>query len=127
MIQDKDYTLRLIRQFTQALEKLILGKPEESLMQKELDYDSILKDVFKMDFKAFSTLTIAEVEALIAERAEKDYKDYYEMLGNLYYFEGHQQKNPDYIRISKVFYQKSLTTSQIYSLPIIARISEPEV
>jgi hypothetical protein len=29
MIQDKDFTLRLIRQLTQALEKL-LGKPEES-------------------------------------------------------------------------------------------------
>ena len=38
MIQDKDFTLRLIRQLTQALEKLLLGKPEESLMQKELDF-----------------------------------------------------------------------------------------
>lgn len=50
MIQDKDFTLRLIRQLTQAFEKLILDKPEESLMQKELDYDSLMKDVFKLDF-----------------------------------------------------------------------------
>ncbi len=50
MIQDKDFTLRLIRQLTQALEKLILDKPEESLMQKELDYDALMKDIFKLDF-----------------------------------------------------------------------------
>ena len=50
MIQDKDFTLRLIRQLTQALEKLLLGKPEESLMQKELDFDSLMKDIFNMDF-----------------------------------------------------------------------------
>ena len=37
MITDKEFTLRLIRQLTQALNKLILDKPEESLMQKEMD------------------------------------------------------------------------------------------
>ena len=50
MIQDKDFTLRLIRQLTQALEKILLGKPDESLMQKDLDFDSLMKDIFKIDF-----------------------------------------------------------------------------
>ena len=45
MIQDKDFTLRLIRQLTQALEKILLGKPEESLKQKDLDLDFFSKDV----------------------------------------------------------------------------------
>lgn len=124
MIQDKDYTLRLIRQFSQALEKLILGKPEESLMQKEMDYDSLIKDIFKMDFKALSSLDLDQIDDLVKERQEKDHKDYYEMLGNLYYYEGHQQKNPEMLRISKVFYQNYLTSSQIYSMPIINRITE---
>ena len=54
MITDKEFTLRLIRQLSQALEKLILDKPEESLMQKELDFDSLMKDIFKFDFNELS-------------------------------------------------------------------------
>ena len=124
MIQDKDYTLRLIRQFTQALEKLILDKPEDHLMQKEIDYDALIKDVFKIDFKTLSSLSYEEIVEQVNERQEKDRKDYYEMLGHLYYYEGSKTKNPEMLRISKLFYQNYLTASQIYALPIINRIAE---
>ena len=84
MIQDKDFTLRLIRQLTQALEKLLLGKPEESLMQKELDFDSLMKDIFNMDFNDIASKSKEELIKIVKERESKDHADYYEMLGNVF-------------------------------------------
>lgn len=124
MIQDKDYTLRLIRQFTQALEKLILGKPEESLMQKELDYDSLMKDIFRIDFKTLADKSDAEIIEMVEDRPEKDHPDYYEMLGNLFYREGKTNNNSEYLLKAKRFYQLYLEKSKIFSLPVINRISE---
>lgn len=124
MIQDKDFTLRLIRQLTQALEKLILDKPEESLMQKELDYDSLMKDIFKLNFAEISSKSAGEITEIVAERQERDQKDYYEMLGNLFYLKGKETGNSDFLQKAKMFYEKYLQTSGIFSLPVINRINE---
>ncbi|MGC5744954.1 hypothetical protein [Chryseobacterium sp. NFX27] len=124
MITDKEFTLRLIRQLTQALEKLILDKPEESLMQKELDFDSLMKDIFKIDFAEISSKTKEEIIAIVNERQERDHKDYYEMLGNLFYFKGKQEDNKDFLDKSKTFYELYLQTSGIFALPVINRINE---
>ncbi|AQX04444.1 hypothetical protein BAX97_00785 [Elizabethkingia meningoseptica] len=123
MIQDKDFTLRLIRQLSQALEKLLLGKPEESLMQKELDFDSLMRDIFKMNFQEVSSKTSDELIQLVEERETKDHPDYYEMLGNLFYFHYKQESNADYAQKAKAMYQKYLQTSGIFALPIINRIN----
>jgi len=124
MITDKEFTLRLIRQLTQALEKLILDKPEESLMQKELDFDSLMKDIFKFDFKELSSKSKEEIIEIVNERQERDHKDYYEMLGNLFYYNGKGEKNNDFLDKGKTFYELYLQTSGIFSLPIINRINE---
>lgn len=124
MIQDKDFTLRLIRQLTQALEKLLLGKPEESLMQKELDYDSLMKDIFKLNYQEVTSKTKEELMTMVEERQEKDHKDYYEMLGNLFYLKGKEENNKDFLDKAKTFYETYLQTSGIFSLPVINRISE---
>ncbi len=124
MIQDKDFTLRLIRQFTQALEKLILDKPEESLMQKELDFDSIMKDIFKINFEEVASKSANELIDHVNLRESKDHKDYYEMLGNLFYLKGKKDNNYDFLAKSKIFYELYLQTSGIFSLPIINRINE---
>ncbi|ROH96013.1 hypothetical protein [Chryseobacterium daecheongense] len=124
MIQDKDFTLRLIRQLTQALEKLILDKPDESLMQKELDFDSLMKDIFKMNFSDVSSKTKEELIEMVNERQERDYKDYYEMLGNLFYFKGRESNNTDFLDKAKTFYERYLQTSGIFALPVINRINE---
>jgi hypothetical protein len=124
MITDKEFTLRLIRQLTQALEKLILDKPEESLMQKELDFDSLMKDIFKIDFKEISSKTKEEIIVIVNERQERDHKDYYEMLGNLFYFTGKQTNNTDFLDKAKTFYELYLQTSGIFALPVINRINE---
>lgn len=124
MITDKEFTLRLIRQLTQALQKLILDKPEESLMQKELDFDSLMKDIFKIDFKKLSSKPKEEIIAMVNERQERDHKDYYEMLGSLFYFTGKQTNNNDFLDKAKTFYELYLQTSGIFALPVIDRINE---
>ncbi|OPC48212.1 hypothetical protein [Elizabethkingia anophelis] len=123
MIQDKDFTIRLIRQLSQALEKLLLGKPEESLMQKELDFDSLMRDIFKMNFQDVSSKTSEELIQLVEERETKDHPDYYEMLGNLFYFHYQQEDNTEYAQKAKAMYQNYLQTSGIFALPIINRIN----
>lgn len=124
MITDKEFTLRLIRQLTQALEKLILDKPEESLMQKELDFDTLMRDIFKMTFTEVSSMTKEEMITLVSEKQERDHKDYYEMLGNLFYFKGKQDQNNDFLDKAKTFYEMYLQTSGIFALPVINRINE---
>jgi hypothetical protein len=124
MITDKEFTLRLIRQLSQALEKLILDKPEESLMQKELDFDSLMRDIFKMDFTEISSKSQDEIIGIVNERQERDHKDYYEMLGNLFYFKGKSENNIGFLDKAKTFYERYLQTSGIFALPVINRISE---
>ncbi|QIG89989.1 hypothetical protein G6R40_10090 [Chryseobacterium sp. POL2] len=123
MIQDKDFTLRLIRQLTQALEKILLGKPEESLMQKDLDLDFLMKDIFKFDFKELSSKSISEIDALVEDGESKDHVDYYEMLGNVFQFKFNQTKQLDFAEKTKYFYERYLHKSGIFALPIINRIS----
>lgn len=124
MITDKEFTLRLIRQLSQALEKLILDKPEESLMQKELDFDSLMRDIFKVSFTEISSRTKEELIEIVNERQERDHKDYYEMLGNLFYFKGKTEANNDFLDKAKTFYELYLQSSGIFALPVINRISE---
>lgn len=124
MIQDKDFTLRLIRQLTQALEKLLLGKPEESLMQKELDFDSLMKDIFKIDFSQLSLKSKEEIIEMVKLRESKDHVDYYEMLGNVFMFHYRTENKIDFAEKAKSFYELYLTTSGIFAMPIINRINE---
>ncbi|MNK25106.1 hypothetical protein D3C87_434270 [compost metagenome] len=124
MIQDKDFTLRLIRQLSQALEKLLLGKPEESLMQKELDFDSLMKDIFKIDFAELSLKSKQEIIELVKLRESKDHVDYYEMLGNVFMFHFRTENKLDFAEKAKIFYELYLNTSGIFAMPIINRIAE---
>ncbi len=124
MIQDKDFTLRLIRQLSQALEKLLLGKPEESLMQKELDFDALMKDIFKMDFSELSLKSKGEMIEMVQRRESKDHADYYEMLGNVFMFHFQTEGKIDFAEKAKTFYELYLHTSGIFSVPIINRINE---
>ncbi|GGG44403.1 hypothetical protein [Epilithonimonas arachidiradicis] len=124
MIQDKDFTLRLIRQLTQALEKLLLGKPEESLMQKELDFDSLMKDIFKINFEVMASKPKEEIIEIVKERETKDHADYYEMLGNLFMFHYRTERKLDFADKAKTFYELYLQISGIFAMPVINRITE---
>lgn len=127
MIQDKDFTLRLIRQLTQALDRILLGKPEESLMQKNLDLDRLMKDIFKIDFKTLADWSKEEIVALVNDRESKDHVDYYEMLGNIFQSQFNETQNLDFAEKAKTFYELYLQKSSIFALPIINRINALKV
>lgn len=127
MIQDKDFTLRLIRQLTQALDRILLGKPEESLMQKNLDLDRLMKDIFKIDFKTLADWSKEEIVALVNDRESKDHVEYYEMLGNIFQSQFNETQNLDFAEKAKTFYELYLQKSSIFALPIINRINALKV
>jgi len=83
-----------------------------------------MKDIFKFDFKELSSKSKEEIIEIVNERQERDHKDYYEMLGNLFYYNGKGEKNNDFLDKGKTFYELYLQTSGIFALPIINRINE---
>ena len=93
-------------------------------MQKELDFDTLMRDIFKMNFTEVSSMAKEDMIALVNERQERDRKDYYEMLGNLFYFKSREGENKDFQDKAKTFYELYLQTSGIFALPIINRINE---
>ncbi len=123
MIQDKDYMVRLVRQFSGFLAKLILGKNEGDPIEEERIFDTQLRDIFKTDFDQLSTKTFDELKAFVEEK-ENFHSDYYEMLGNLFYYKGKILNQNDLLTKAKSFYELYLQTSGVFALPIINRISE---
>ena len=115
--------IRLVRQFSGFLAKLILGKNEGDPIEEERIFDTQLKDIFHTDFE---TLVQKSEEELIqfVEEKENFHADYYEMLGNLFYYKGKQQNNDEWLKTAKPFYELYLQKSGIFALPIINRISE---
>ena len=92
MIQDKDFMIRLVRQFSNFLSKLILGKNEGDPIEEERIFDTQLKDIFKTDFETLSQKSVEELKLFVEEK-ENFHSDYYEMIGNLFYFKG-KKSNP---------------------------------
>lgn len=93
-------------------------------MQKELDFDSLMKDIFKIDFKELASKTKEELIEIVKERESKDHADYYEMLGNVFMFYYRTEEKLDFADRAKTFYELYLQTSGIFALPIINRINE---
>ncbi len=125
MIQDKDYMIRLVRQFSNFLSKLILGKNEGDPIEEERIFDTQLKDIFHSDFETLAAKSNEELIQFVEEK-ENFHADYYEMLGNLFYYKGKQFEDLAYLHSAKTFYQLYLQTSGIFAMPIINRISEIE-
>ena len=55
MIQDKDFTIRLIKQLSNLLAKLLLGKNEGEEEMSQQMFDTAVKDIFKMNFYELAT------------------------------------------------------------------------
>ncbi len=122
MIQDKDYMVRLVRQFSGFLSKLILGKNEGDPIEEERIFDTQLKDIFKSDFQAVAQLSEQDLKQFVEEK-ENFHPDYYEMIGNLFYYKGTMLNNNDYLAKAKTFYELYLQTSGVFAMPIINRIN----
>jgi hypothetical protein len=124
MIQDKDFTLRLVRQLSTSLEKLLLGKPEESLMEKNLDFDVALRDIFKMDFKSLSEKSTNALKNMVEILEDRNHVDYFLLFGTLFYYHWKEDKTDGFKENAIMGYENYLQKSGVFALPIITRIAE---
>lgn len=126
MIQDKDFTIRLIKQLSNLLAKLLLGKNEGEEKMSQQMFNTAVKDIFKMNFYELATKPTNEISLWVEEHESKYHADYYELLAHLFYFKNKENPNSTFAEKAKIFYQQWLDKSKIFSFEIIARIKELE-
>ena len=126
MIHDKDYMIRMVRQFSNFLAKLLTSKNEGEEEESIMAFDTQMRDIFKMSFDELSSKTSEEIIAIVQEHEDHHQGDFYELLGHLFYHHlvKHDPQNKDYAQKSKTFYELWIQKSSIFSLPIMSRINE---
>lgn len=124
MIHDKDYIIRIVKQFSEFLSKMILGGNNGDLEELQRIFDTNMNDTFKMDFETLSGKSADEIVQLINEKEKSHHIPYFELLGNLFYFKNKENPNPDFATKAIVFYEQYLQTSGVFSMPIVSRIGE---
>ncbi|MDR2205275.1 MAG: hypothetical protein LBE36_03870 [Flavobacteriaceae bacterium] len=126
MIHDKDYILRIVRQLSAALAKIILDKNERKLIEFEGVFETQTNDVFKMDFEELLLKSTEEISDFVNQKEISQHADYYELLGNIFYLKGSEYDDKTFLNKAKTFYELYLQKSGIFSLVIISRINELE-
>ena len=124
MIHDKDYIMRIVKNFSDMLSKLILGKNESDLIELQRTFDTQMNDVFKLNFDKLSENSTAEILDFVNAKEDSHQIAYLELLGNLFYVKGKELENSEMLLKSKTFYEMYLQRSGIFSMPIISRINE---
>ena len=124
MIHDKDYIMRIVKNFSDMLSKLILGKNESDLIELQRTFDTQMNDVFKLNFDKLSEKSTAEILDFVNAKEDSHQIAYLELLGNLFYVKGKELENSEMLLKSKTFYEMYLQRSGIFSMPIISRINE---
>jgi len=124
MIHDKDYIIRIVKQFSEMLSKLLLGKNEGELSELERVFDTNMNDTFKMSFDELSSKSTEEITQIINEKDTSHHLPYFELLGHLFFLKYHETGNKDFGEKAKTFYEIYLQKSGIFSLPVINRINE---
>ena len=125
MIHDKDYIIRIVKQFSEFLSKMILGgESGGDLIELQRVFDTNMNDTFKMDFEKLSAMPTEEIVQMINEKENGHHIPYFELLGHLFYFKNKEKSNPNLAEKAKTFYELYLQKSGIFSLPIVSRIGE---
>ena len=125
MIHDKDYIIRIVKQFSEFLSKMIVGGNNEGdITELQRIFDTNMNDTFKMPFEEFSLKTSEEISNLIKGKDKAHHVPYYELVGHLFYFKNKETPNRDFAEKAKVFYELFLQESGIFSMPIVSRIGE---
>ena len=128
MIHDKDYIIRIVKQFSEFLSKMILGgKNEGELSELQRVFDTNMNDTFKMSFGELSTKSTEEINELIRTKDAAHHIPYYELLGHLFYFKNRENPNPGFAAKAKTFYELYLQKSGMFSMPIVSRINELKI
>lgn len=125
MIHDKDYLIRIVKQFSEFLSKMILGgKNEGDLTELERVFETNMRDTFKISFEELAQKSTEEILAMVSEKDTAHHIPYFELLGHLFYFKNKENPNPEFAAKAKTFYETYLQKSGIFSLPIVSRINE---
>lgn len=125
MIHDKDYIIRIVKQFSEFLSKMILGgKNAGDLIELQRVFDTNMNDTFKMSFEELSSKSVQEITQLISDKDTAHQVPYFELLGHLFYFKNQETPHSDLAFKAKTFYENFLQKSGIFSLPIVSRINE---
>ncbi len=125
MIHDKDYIIRIVKQFSEFLSKMILGgKSEGDLTELERVFDTNMRDTFKMSFEELAFKSTGEIIEMVSTKDTAHHIPYFELLGHLFYFKNKENPSPDLAAKAKGFYETYLQKSGIFSMPIVSRINE---
>lgn len=124
MIHDKDYLIRMVRQFSEVIARMLLGKNEGKLKEDEMVFETQMKDVFKMNFEDLSSMSTESIIAWVEDKEASHQIPYFELLGNLFYFKYQDDQKIDFAVKAKKFYEIWLRKSQVFSLPVMSRIKE---
>ncbi|MGC4129433.1 MAG: hypothetical protein QM564_07690 [Bergeyella sp.] len=125
MIHDKDYIIRIVKQFNEFLSKIILGGSSGSeLTEFQRIFDTNMNDTFKMSFDELSSKSTEEITQIINEKDTSHHLPYFELLGHLFFHKYQKTGNKDFGGKAKTFYEMYLQKSGIFSLPLINRINE---
>ena len=125
MIHDKDYIIRIVKQFSEFLSKMILGgKNEGDLTELERVFETNMRDTFKMSFEELALKSADEITELVNTKDTAHHIPYFELLGHLFYFKNTENPTPELAAKAKAFYETYLQKSGIFSMPIVSRINE---
>lgn len=125
MIHDKDYIIRIVKQFSEFLAKQLLEKNEGKLSPElQTVFETGMSDSFKMDFDTLAQKNIEEIDAWVAGKDEAHQLPYLELLGHLFYFKFKDGGDEDRARAAHHYYSEYLRRSGIFSLPVMARVNE---
>ena len=128
MIHDKDYIIRIVKQFSEFLSKMILGgKNEGDFMELDRVFETNMRDTFKMSFDELAHKSTDEITELVNTKDMAHLIPYFELLGHLFYFKNKENPNSDLAAKAKAFYEIYLQRSGIFSMPIVSRINELKV
>lgn len=125
MIHDKDYIIRIVKQFSEMLATLLLGKNEGTLPEEQQRiFETNMNDTFKMTIEELASKSSDEIIALVDTKDSSHHVPYFELLGHLFYFKNKENPNKDFAEKAKTFYETYLQRSGIFSMPIMSRIGE---
>lgn len=124
MIHDKDFMMRQIKQFSEFIAAMLLGKNEGKPEENQLVFSTMMKNVFEMNFDELSSKTKAEILTMISEKEETQQVGYFELLGHLFYSKFKANGTSDFSDKAKFFYENWQKKSRIFSITITERLRE---
>ncbi len=124
MIHDKDYIMRIVKQFSELLATMMLGKNEGELKDEQTLFETQMRDVFKMDFEELAAKSTEEITGWVEAKDKTHQIAYYELLGNLFYYKFQNAPDRNLAVRAKVYYETWLQNSKIFSLPVMSKLTE---